>query len=113
MDADVVKVLSDPIRSAFIPTGAYMFHQQRRLAAVKKRYFKQHGGLLLLEEMKSKQAISFTLYTKAELEEATDNFNEQNVVGKGGIYGTVDEGLLKDNRSVAIKKCKLISERKE
>ena len=35
---------------------AYMIHQKRSLAAVKQRYFKQHGGLLLFEEMKSKQA---------------------------------------------------------
>jgi len=36
-----------------------MIHQRRRLAAVKQRYFKQHGGLLLFEEMKSKQDLSF------------------------------------------------------
>ncbi|KAG2576449.1 putative wall-associated receptor kinase-like 11 [Panicum virgatum] len=91
---------------------AYLFHQKRSLAAVKKRFFKQHGGLLLLEEMKSKQGLSFTLFTKAELEEATGNFDERNVLGKGG-NGTVYKGTLKDNRSVAIKKCKLISERQE
>ncbi|CAO2186780.1 unnamed protein product [Urochloa humidicola] len=90
---------------------AYLIHQKRSLDAVKKRYFKQHGGLLLLEELKSKQGLSFTLFTKAELEEASDNFNEQNVLGKGG-NGTVYKGNLKDNRSVAIK-CKLISERQE
>jgi len=91
---------------------AYLFHQKRSLAAAKKRFFKQHGGLLLLEEMKSKQGLSFTLFTKAELEEATGNFDERNVLGKGG-NGTVYKGTLKDNRSVAIKKCKLISERQE
>ncbi|KAF8712765.1 hypothetical protein HU200_028535 [Digitaria exilis] len=62
--------------------------------------------------MKSKQGLSFKLFTKAELEEATDNFAERNVIGKGG-YGTVYKGTLKDNRSVAIKKCKLVSERQE
>ncbi|CAL5004322.1 unnamed protein product [Urochloa decumbens] len=91
---------------------AYLIRQKRSLDAVKKRYFKQHGGLLLLEELKSKQGLSFTLFTKAELEEASDNFNERNVLGKGG-NGTVYKGTLKDNRSVAIKKCKMISERQE
>jgi hypothetical protein len=62
---------------------AYMIHQKRSLAAVKQRYFKQHGGLLLFEEMKSKQGLSFTLFTKEELEEATDKFDERNVLGKG------------------------------
>ncbi|XP_062192921.1 putative wall-associated receptor kinase-like 16 [Phragmites australis] len=91
---------------------AYLIHQKRSLAAVKKKYFKQHGGLLLFEEMKSKQGLSFTLFTKEELEEATDNFYERNVLGKGGS-GTVYKGFLKDKRLVAIKKCKLISERQE
>ncbi|XP_062196821.1 wall-associated receptor kinase 5-like [Phragmites australis] len=91
---------------------AYTVHQKRSLSAVKKRYFKQHGGLLLLEEMKSKQGLSFTLFTKEELEEATDKFDELNVLGKGG-NGTVYKGVLKDTRVVAIKKCKLISERQE
>ncbi|CAL5013082.1 unnamed protein product [Urochloa decumbens] len=91
---------------------AYMIHQKRSLAAVKQRYFRQHGGLLLFEEMKSKQGLSFTLFTKEELEEASDKFNERNVLGKGG-NGTVYKGYLKDKRLVAIKKCKLISERQE
>ncbi|KAF8747769.1 hypothetical protein HU200_013177 [Digitaria exilis] len=91
---------------------AYMIHQKRSLAAVKQRYFKQHGGLLLFEEMKSKQGMSFTLFTKEELEEATDKFDERNVLGKGG-NGTVYKGSLKDGRVVAIKKCKLVSERQE
>ncbi|KAL6859068.1 hypothetical protein ACP4OV_018070 [Aristida adscensionis] len=91
---------------------AYTIHQNRSLSAVKKRHFKQHGGLLLFEEMKSKQGLSFTLFTKEELEEATDKFDERNVLGKGG-NGTVYKGVLKDKRLVAIKKCKLISERQE
>jgi len=89
-----------------------LIHQKRSLAAVKQRYFKQHGGLLLFEEMKSKQGLSFTLFTKEELEEATGNFDERNVLGKGG-NGTVYKGALKDKRLVAIKKCKLVSERQE
>ncbi|KAL6858854.1 hypothetical protein ACP4OV_017856 [Aristida adscensionis] len=93
-------------------SSAYMMHQKRRFAAVKKRYFKQHGGLLLFEEMKSKQGLSFILFTKNELEEATDKFDDRNVLGKGG-NGTVYRGILNDKRVVAIKKCKLINERQE
>ncbi|CAD6343185.1 unnamed protein product [Miscanthus lutarioriparius] len=91
---------------------AYMIRQKRSLAAVKQRYFKQHGGLLLFEEMKSKQGLSFTLFTEEELEEATGGFHERNVLGKGGS-GTVYKGSLRDGRAVAIKKCKLVSERQE
>ncbi|CAM0945181.1 unnamed protein product [Alopecurus aequalis] len=89
---------------------AYMIHEKRSLATVKRRYFKQHGGLLLFEEMKSKQGVSFTLFTREELEEATGKFDERNVLGKGG-NGTVYKGTLKDSRTVAIKKCKIIDER--
>ena len=66
----------------------------------------------MFEEMKSKQGLSFTLFTKDELEEATDKFDERHVLGKGG-NGTVYKGALKDKRLVAIKKCKLINERQE
>jgi len=52
------------------------------------------------------------LFTKDELEEATDKFDERHVLGKGG-NGTVYKGALKDKRLVAIKKCKLINERQE
>ena len=92
---------------------AYMIRLKRSLAAVKQRYFKQHGGLLLFEEMKSKQGgLSFTLFTEEELEEATGGFDERNVLGKGGS-GTVYKGSLRDGSAVAIKKCKLASERQE
>ncbi|KAG8071499.1 hypothetical protein GUJ93_ZPchr0006g42965 [Zizania palustris] len=91
---------------------AYMIQQRRRLANVKRRYFNQNGGLLLFEEMKSNQGLSFTIFTKEELEEATNKFHERNVLGKGGS-GTVYKGTLKDSSAVAIKRCKLIDERQK
>lgn len=91
---------------------ACIIREKRSLDTVKRKYFKQHGGLLLFEEMKSKQGISFTLFTREELEEATSKFDERNVLGKGG-NGTVYKGTLKDGRTVAIKKCKLTNERQK
>nr|XP_043637975.1 wall-associated receptor kinase-like 5 [Erigeron canadensis] len=44
-----------------------------------------------------------------ELKEATDNFAESKVIGKGG-NGTVYKGTLKDNRFVAIKKSQKVDE---
>ena len=90
----------------------YMIRQKRSLAAVKQRYFKQHGGLLLFEEMKSRQGLSFTLFTQEELEVATNKFDERNVIGKGG-NGTVYRGTAKDGTTVAIKKCRLSNERQK
>ncbi|KAL2527815.1 putative serine/threonine-protein kinase [Forsythia ovata] len=41
-------------------------------------------------------------YTLRELEEATDGFADDNVIGEGG-YGIVYHGLLEDNHRVAVK----------
>ncbi|KAL6504609.1 hypothetical protein OROHE_023367 [Orobanche hederae] len=41
-------------------------------------------------------------YTLRELEEATNGFNDENVIGEGG-YGIVYQGVLEDNTRVAVK----------
>ncbi|KAL6527359.1 hypothetical protein OROGR_016449 [Orobanche gracilis] len=41
-------------------------------------------------------------YTLTELEEATNGFNDENVIGEGG-YGIVYQGTLEDNTRVAVK----------
>ncbi|KAF2914548.1 hypothetical protein DAI22_10g171400 [Oryza sativa Japonica Group] len=41
-------------------------------------------------------------YTRRELEEATNRFAAENVLGEGG-YGVVYKGILRDNTAVAIK----------
>ncbi|KAF8765573.1 hypothetical protein HU200_008414 [Digitaria exilis] len=93
-------------------TCLYMIHEKRRLAKIKREYFKQHGGLLLFEEMKSRQGLSFTLFTQEELEAATNSFDERHVIGKGG-NGTVYRGTTKDGEAVAIKRCRLSNERQK
>ncbi|KAF2945929.1 wall-associated receptor kinase 5 [Oryza sativa Japonica Group] len=92
----------------------YMIHAKRRLAKIKREHFRQHGGLLLFEEMKSRQGLSFALFTQEELEQATNRFDERNVIGKGG-NGTVYRGTIaKDNGAVvAIKRCRLATERQK
>uniref|UniRef100_A0A0D9VII6 Protein kinase domain-containing protein n=1 Tax=Leersia perrieri TaxID=77586 RepID=A0A0D9VII6_9ORYZ len=91
---------------------AYMIHQKRRLAKIKREHFRQHGGLLLFEEMKSRQGLAFTLFTQEELEDATNRFDERNVIGKGG-NGTVYKGTIARHNGavVAIKRCRLATER--
>ncbi|KAF8776651.1 hypothetical protein HU200_003375 [Digitaria exilis] len=94
---------------------AYAVHEKKRLAAIKTRYFTQHGGRLLFEMMKSGQEqgrLSFTLFTKEELEDATNKFDERYVLGKGG-NGIVYQGNLKDGRVVAIKRCRVADDERQ
>lgn len=82
------------------------------LMRVKKRNFQQNGGWQLLHEIKSNQGLAFKIFTKEELEQATNKFDKSTVLGHGG-YGTVYKGILKDNRTVAIKNSKIIDERQK
>ncbi|KAL6884684.1 hypothetical protein ACP4OV_010620 [Aristida adscensionis] len=87
-----------------------LMFERRKLINVKKQYFKQHGGLLLFEKMRSDQGLAFTVFTEAELEQATNKFDNSQILGHGG-HGTVYKGVIKDNNPVAIKKCALIDDR--
>jgi hypothetical protein len=89
----------------------YFILERRNLSKVKQKYFQQHGGWTLLEKIKSNQGFGFTIFTKEQLEQATDNFNNGNIIGHGG-HGTVYKGMLRD-QMVAIKKCKIVNEREK
>ncbi|XP_073111398.1 wall-associated receptor kinase 2-like isoform X3 [Elaeis guineensis] len=86
-----------------------MARERRKLIRIKEEYFRRHGGRLLLEEIKSKQGLAFKVFTKEELEQATNNFDKNRILGGGG-HGTVYKGILNDNHAVAIKKSKLIDD---
>jgi len=75
--------------------------ERQKLTNVKKQYFQQHGGLLLFEKMKLDQGLAFTIFTEAELEQATNKFDKSEILGHGG-HGIVYKGVIKDI-SVAIK----------
>jgi len=91
-------------------TCAYLIQEKRKLQKIKQRYFQQHGGMLLYEEIQSQQgSIAFKIFPEEELQEATDKFSDQRVLGQGG-HGTVYKGLLKGNVQVAVKICTSIDE---
>ncbi|XAR65530.1 Non-specific serine/threonine protein kinase [Bertholletia excelsa] len=77
----------------------------------KKKFFKQNGGLLLQRELSSSNGnVEKTkVFTSKELEKATDNYNKDRTLGKGG-QGTVYKGMLSDGRIVAVKKSEMIDE---
>ncbi|XP_061339684.1 wall-associated receptor kinase-like 1 [Gastrolobium bilobum] len=106
----IVGVLSS-IGSIILFFVLWLLHKVVRKRMIKKRkekFFKKNGGLLLQQRMSSgevnvDQTILFSL---KELEKATDNFNTNRVLGKGG-QGTVYKGMLVDGRIVAVKKFKV------
>nr|CAD1824742.1 unnamed protein product [Ananas comosus var. bracteatus] len=86
--------------------------ERRKLIKVKEENFRQHGGWLLLEEIGKRQGLAFKMFTEEELEQATNKFHKNNIIGNGS-HGTVYKGILKDNRVIAIKRAKIINERQK
>ena len=83
--------------------------RQRKLIKLKEKFFEQNGGILLRQQLsKHNESIETTrIFTAEELKKATDNYNENRILGQGG-QGTVYKGILTKNKIVAIKKSKII-----
>ncbi|KAJ0703385.1 putative protein kinase RLK-Pelle-WAK family [Helianthus annuus] len=89
----------------------YKFIKKAKERRQRKRFFKRNGGLLLKqqEEADSSLVDKTIHFTSHELKKATDNFNENRILGRGG-QGTVYKGMLVDGRIVAVKKSKIVDE---
>ncbi|GAB4835420.1 Wall-associated receptor kinase-like 1 [Ancistrocladus abbreviatus] len=85
--------------------------KRRKDAKRKAKFFKQNGGLLLQQQITSDAGVvdKTKIFTINDLENATDNFNENRILGKGG-QGIVYKGMLMDGRIVAIKKSRELDE---
>ncbi|XBH74458.1 hypothetical protein VPH35_101402 [Triticum aestivum] len=83
--------------------------QRKRHKKEKDEYFKQNGGLKLYDEMRSRQVDTIHILAEKEIKRATDNYNEDRIIGCGG-HGMVYRGTLDDQKEVAIKKSKVISD---
>ncbi|KAF5769546.1 putative protein kinase RLK-Pelle-WAK family [Helianthus annuus] len=77
----------------------------------KEKFFKRNGGLLLKQQEATDAGLidKTILFTSKDLEMATDNYNENRILGRGG-QGTVYKGMLADGRIVAVKKSKIVDE---
>ncbi|XP_050108742.1 putative wall-associated receptor kinase-like 16 isoform X5 [Malus sylvestris] len=88
----------------------YWGMQRRKFLKLKKKYFKENGGLLLQQKIASQGGSVETtkIFTAEELEKATNNYHESRILGEGG-YGIVYKGILAadNNKAVAIKKSKI------
>uniref|UniRef100_A0A2N9HKI4 Protein kinase domain-containing protein n=1 Tax=Fagus sylvatica TaxID=28930 RepID=A0A2N9HKI4_FAGSY len=85
--------------------------RQRKLIKLKEKFFEQNGGIMLRQQLsKHNESVETTrIFTAEELKKATDNYNENRILGQGG-QGTVYKGILRENKIVAIKKSKIIDQ---
>ncbi|WOH01999.1 hypothetical protein DCAR_0521386 [Daucus carota subsp. sativus] len=84
--------------------------KKRKHTQLREKFFQQNGGLLLIQQIISKEGNaveSKKVFTDAELKKATNNYAADRILGQGG-YGVVFKGILPDQRVVAIKKSKVM-----
>jgi serine/threonine protein kinase len=92
----------------------YLGIQKRKFIRAKHKFFELNGGVFLQQQMSSYNgtgncAGGFKIFSKEDLEKATNHFASDCVLGRGG-HGIVYKGVLEDNTVVAIKKSKMIEE---
>ncbi|XP_073111299.1 wall-associated receptor kinase 5-like [Elaeis guineensis] len=92
----------------------FMVHQERKLVNAKQNFFSQNGGVLLYDKLtKEKANDTLKIFKEEELEKATNKFDKNLELGRGG-QSTVYEGILDGIGRVAVKKARVIDEsRKE
>ncbi|CAI9114854.1 OLC1v1015663C1 [Oldenlandia corymbosa var. corymbosa] len=91
---------------------------KRKEKKLREEFFEKNGGLILQERLLAgKSGFSNNnnnnatrIFTVKELQKATNDFNESNIIGRGG-FGIVFKGELTGNKKVAIKKSRGVDER--
>ena len=87
--------------------------KKRRNINRSKKFFKRNGGLLLKQQLTTKDGnVEMSkIFSSKELRKATDNFSIDRVLGQGG-QGTVYKRMLVDGSIVAVKRSKVVDEDK-
>ncbi|KAG7654471.1 Wall-associated receptor kinase galacturonan-binding domain [Arabidopsis suecica] len=93
--------------------GLYKFIKKQTRIIRNKNFFKRNGGLLLKQQLitKNGNVEMSRIFSSKELKKATDNFSMNRVLGQGG-QGTVYKGMLAEGRIVAVKRSKVVGEGK-
>lgn len=84
--------------------------RQRRVVEERKKFYRHNGGLTLESLLSQHQSYVETLkvFSDEDLKKATDNYHESKILGEGG-QGIVYKGTVMNNKTVAIKKAKMIN----
>ncbi|XP_028781543.1 wall-associated receptor kinase 2-like [Neltuma alba] len=84
-------------------------HKRRTVKNLKQRNFEQNGGYMLLRQLSQQQGYAerTKIFTEVELKNATNNFHEGRIIGRGGqcivykgilpVYEFVENGTLLDH----------------
>ncbi|XP_020867228.1 wall-associated receptor kinase-like 3 [Arabidopsis lyrata subsp. lyrata] len=93
--------------------GLFKVIRKRRRIIRSMKFFKRNGGLLLKQQLTTKDgSVEMSkIFSSRELEKATDNYSIDRVLGQGG-QGTVYKGMLVDGSIVAVKRSKVVDEDK-
>nr|GMD94391.1 wall-associated receptor kinase-like 1 [Ipomoea batatas] len=64
----------------------YKAIKKRKIKKLRQKFFKRNGGLLLKQQLLAKEGIveKTKIFTASELDKATDHFNADRIVGRGG-----------------------------
>ncbi|CAJ1971951.1 unnamed protein product [Sphenostylis stenocarpa] len=89
----------------------YLMYHKRKVLKLKEKFFQQNGGIILRQQLSTRQdsSQSTTIFSAEQLKRATNDFDENLIIGKGG-FGTVFKGVLSNNKIVAIKKSKIVDQ---
>ncbi|XP_031131842.1 wall-associated receptor kinase-like 8 [Ipomoea triloba] len=89
----------------------YKAIKKMKMKKLREKFFKRNGGLLLQQQLLAKEGTveKTKIFTASELDKATDHFNADRIVGRGG-QGTVYKGMLIDGQIVAVKKSQAVDE---
>ncbi|KAG2319611.1 hypothetical protein Bca52824_012824 [Brassica carinata] len=83
--------------------------KHRKNTELRQQFFTQNGGGMLIQRLSGAglSNVDFKIFTEEGMKEATNGYDERNILGQGG-QGTVYKGILPDNSIVAIKKSRLV-----